>query len=421
VRICCTVAIPHERIKKVNNKMNKRKIGFSMFVLLLLPLFAFNGQAVTSNNPQVSGYYTSTVSQAYGIEASTNVTVTNEIAMDGYTFTADDKAPSALQAGVARTFSDSYSGSFFSSVSTEEGMWQTLSIVKESSMTQYSLKRDELGIETFYTLEDVYTVVNRAMQSYGKTANDLVVEQIYAEIVLDKTSIDNFFADTQTDQIQNVAENYATDTTKVATVLDPVFDDYIYDLCFAPVNVSTYATGWTIAEEVENVFTNSSDSSLDGATKLGSIRNALYGYLGAVYLPSVAQSPKVAVEPSQPSADEGSRFFGFEVRADNTYILKFNLLGDLVSNSKIIQNFGLALAQIFPSTMVLNQQAFPFWVHLLVSAIIATVVAGVYLLIAQIKSKKEKKKTFLKVWLIAFGICMLIMVISFPMLLSFTA
>jgi len=378
------------------------------------------GQAATASpalegvNIIVKGYYTATASLSYA--ATTNVSATYVLDIDS--FTAENKAPSDLKASVARTFSNTYGGYFSTSTSTVRGMWQTVKITPENEYTQYSLSRDEIAVQTFYTTEDLYTQLDRTMQSYGKTAADATIEQIYAELTLDRSVIDSFFQATQTEQIQTVAENYATDQQKIATVLDPIFDQYIYDLCFAPVNLTDYATGWTIADEVDNVMTNTTDTALDGATKLGSIRNALYGYLGSVLLDDEVIGAQG--DFTKPPAEDNGRFIGFEV-TDTTYIVKFNLLNDLVSSSKLIQNFGFALTQIFPSTMIGEQQAFPFWVHLLVSFVIGAIVAGIDAVIATTKGKKKKKERAWKVFAIAFGVTMLIMAISFPMLLSFTA
>jgi len=382
--------------------------------------------AATVNPPVISavveiqGNYTATAAFSYNYPLATS-TIDQNYVLSSDQVSAENTKPSDVitSSSVTRLYSNSFAGGLSTGTSSIRSVWQTVMVTPETANTQLSTKKD-LTAETFYTLEDLYTQLNRSLLAVGKTAADADITKITLEITLDKASVDYLFTQAKnSDSFTSIAEQDPTNQAKIAVALDPIWDNYLLDMVYAKINLTDYAAGWDIGEEIANVTTSVTDNDVDGLVKYGSMRNALFGYIGAIIADDNVINPSPKLMPNNPPVSEDSYFVGF-VDAGTYYVVDFNLFGDFVSSNKLIQGMGLALSQIFPSVLINNQQAFPFWVHLLVSAIIATVVALLYVAVKGVKSKKLKKQLFVKVWLIAFAITMLIMVISFPMILSFT-
>ena len=375
---------------------------------------------VVSAVVEIQGNYTATAAFSYNYPLTTS-TVDQNYVLSSDRITAENTKPSDVidSSSVTRLYSNSFAGGLSTGTSSVRSVWQTVMVTPETANTQLNTKKD-LTAETFYTLEDLYTQLNRSLLAVGKTAADADISKIILKITLDKSSVDYLFTQAKhSDSFTTIAEQDPTNQAKIAVALDPIWDNYLLDMVYAKVNLTDYAAGWDIGEEIANVTTSVADNDVDGLVKYGSMRNALFGYVGAIIADDSVINPSPKLMPNHPPVTDDNYFVGL-VDAGTYYVVDFNLFGDFVSSNKLIQGMGVALSQIFPSVLINNQQAFPFWVHLLVSAIIATAVAAIYVAVKGVKSKKLRKELFVKVWLIAFGVTMIIMVISFPMILSFT-
>jgi len=311
---------------------------------------------------------------------------TQTVVLSSDSFSATDLAPDDLKAsGVTRTFSSTYAG-YVTSSESERGIWNTLEFIDENSFSQYDIEQD-IDVYALTPTEPFTDTITRFMSAIDATwtYENFTVSSALAYISFDKTAIDNFLLDAKAkDNYATVASQYSTDNQKIITLLDDVFDNHILDIVYSIVNETDYTTGWTVSEEVEAVLGgNATDTSLDGATEIGSIRNLIYGYIGNIIAPDSVV--KTAVEPNP--IERSGRIVGL-LATETTYVIKFDLFTDLVSGSKVKALFDTVFTTIFPHIEVAGTVVLVWWGNLIVGAIFG-VIAG---LIGYFATKKKKLK-----------------------------
>ena len=397
-----------------------------LFVFLLLTSFLLAGLPNTSQAAVGADFWiTDATLVIEGNRPSSSVLLsvplatynaTQTLVLDSYSWDADDLSPADLKAtGVSKKYSSDFAGQVLlppsASMSSARGIYSTLRVTDESSFVEQTLKTD-LDVQTFYTLDSIYETINTTMLAYGLTAENFTAETCKIRLTFDKSLVDSFFADVAADSMyDSVATEYYTDTSMVADLFEDYFRETMLDLVYTKVNLTDYATTDDIATEMEDVLGgNATDTSLDGATIIGSIRNAAVGFIGLQLAEETTISadvtPKAAVNHNT------DRFVHFEA-TDDSYIIDFSIFSDFISGSKIIQNFGLAIAQIFPHTTTASGSiAFPLYVHLIVIAIIG--LAAGLIGYATTDGKKKKKRNFWKTFGIAAGVTAIVMFLGFP-------
>ena len=328
-----------------------------------------NGTRPVSTNPGRA------VQTDFIIGLDTTTKLVETIVLDGLNWNAgDDLAPSDyLSTGVTRTYSSSVIGSVtLPSTYGASGVYSTLRATDENNYAEQAVDRD-LDLYTFYTLDNFYDTVNTKMVSYGYTVANYTCNYAKLRMSFDKTLVDAFFTSIAgDDDFVELRDDSYTSTTAVADLFEDHFKTSMLDLVYSKVNVTDYATSWTIGSEIESVLGgNDTDTSIDG-TGNGhvSIRNAAIGFIGLYMADDTVIDPSAVVKSVLPG--QADQFIKI-IETDDSYLIAFNIFSDFVSSSLIIDHFGLALAQIFPHVETASGLAFPLYVHLIVIAVVSLI------------------------------------------------
>lgn len=350
------------------NKLN-RTIVVVLFSFLMLLSMSLSGNAATeisTTDPAIKSVdlvFNGYIPVSLGVSAVYNATIPT-IGLQTVGFAEEDQAPDHFQTdGITRTFSDSFATSI-STPSSARGIFQTLKTIAESEFSQHTVDK-AVSVHTYSPLEPFYNTINDTMNALDPafTAANFTVGDMYALIAFDKGVIDALFEAFKAKSLYgDIAETYSTNTQMITTLLDDVFGENLFDIIYAPVNTSTYATDWTIAEEVHAVMGgNATDTSINGTTKIVSMRNAIIGYLGE----RIVSDTVVGQEAIMPFPESDSDvIFGFSQTA-TTYTLKFRIMGDFI-NSPLSEDMELLLATLQPADIdTLNQGIDLHWRNLL--------------------------------------------------------
>lgn len=346
-----------------------------------------------------------------GLDATTKLVET--IILDGLNWNAgDDLAPSDYaSSGITRTYSSSVIGSVtLPSTSGASGVYSTLRATDENNYAEQTKDKD-LDVYTFYTLDNLYDTVNTKMVSYGYTVANYTCNYAKLRMVFDRTLVDVFFGDIAgDDDFAELRDEDYTSTTAVADLFEDHFKYSMLDLIYSKINVTDYATSWTIGSEVQSVLGgNATDLSIDGTgNKHVSVRNAATGFIGLYMADDATIDPPSTVVKSVLPGQNADQFVKL-LTTDDSYIIDFNIFSDFVSSSLIIDHFGLALAQIFPHVTIGDQLAFPLYVHLIIIAVAALIGGG----IGYFVGGKDKKAFWKAAAWTAIGIGIM-MFLAFP-------
>ncbi len=406
--------------------MKKNKIFSSIIMLTILCSFlgAFAPQSVVGSAGAsfwlTGGEVTITGDRPTGsgagnirmdIVAPLSVTIPNAtqvIILDNHAWNADvELAPNDLATtGITRAYSSSYAACV-SRIEGAAGIFSTLRILNEDNFTEHTTDKD-VDVLTLYSLEPIYTTVNTAMTAYGLTVANFTPYTVKVQLSFDKSLVDTFFTNVAGDaNFADIAENHFTDTALIANLIEDYFAVTMLDLVYGNINMTDYATAWTIGAEVESVLGgNATDVSVDYALELGSIRNAAIGFIGLHLADLSSAGIPQSVMPELPSEDYFSAF----AQTDDEYLLDFSIISDFVSSNALIAGLGVLLSQMFPHVATASGGvAFPLYVHLIVIGVVG-LIAGV---IAYFVSGKDKK-AFWKAFGIAAAVTALVMFLGFP-------
>ena len=323
-----------------------------MAFVMLLPVLTANPSmaAINPSDPFITGV--NIVLEGYepiplGLNAVYNASIP-PIGLEAASFTDASQSSSDLASdGITRTYSDSYLGAIINAgYSSASGIYQTLKGIQEDEFSQYTTDR-EVTVFNYYAQETFDQTINDTMNAINPDWSDqnFTCGDMYALITFDKALVDAFFTDAKAKStFGDVADLYSTNQQMITTLLDDVFGLHLFDIIYAPINETAYATAWTLDQEVRSVLGgNDTDSSLDGATKIVSVRNAMVGYIGQnIAADSVVGS---AAAIGNPSTDA---IFGFTATA-TTYTIKFRIKADFVS-SPVASAFNSLFTIIQPGT-----------------------------------------------------------------------
>ena len=370
--------------------------------------FWITGGEVTIEGDRPSGSGAGNIRM--NIVAPLSVTVPNatqSMILDNHAWNGEvELAPNDLATtGITRAFSSAYATSV-SKIEGAAGIYSTLRILNEDNFTEYTTDKD-VDVLTLYSLEPLYDTVNTAMTAYGLTVANFTPYTAKVQLTFDKSLVDAFFTEVASDvNFADIAENHFTDTALIANLLEDYFAVSMLDLVYGKINMTDYATAWTIGAEVESVLGgNATDVSVDYALELGSIRNAAMGFIG-LHLADLSNTgiPQ-AVKPELPSADR----FMVIAQTDTSYLIDFNIISDFVSSNALIAGLGVLLAQMFPHVATAAGMAFPLYVHIIVIGVVG-LIAGI---IGYFVGGKQWK-AFWKAFGIAAGVTAIVMFLGFP-------
>lgn len=405
--------------------MKSKKIFSSVFILaMLLSIFgAFAPQSVVGSAGAsfwvTGGEVTITGDRPTGsgagnirmnVVAPLSVTVPNAtqgIILDNHAFNgAVELAPNDLATtGITRAYSSSYA-TCVSKVEGAAGIYSTLRILNEDNFTEHTTDKD-VDVLTLYSLEPLYDTVNTAMSAFGLTVANFTPYTVKVQLAFDKSLVDTFFTEVASDvNFADIAENHFTDTALISNLMEDYFAVSMLDFVYGRINMTDYATAWTIGAEVESVLGgNATDVSLDGALELGSIRNAAIGFIGLHLADLSSAGIPLSVQPELPSADR----FSVVAATDTEYLLDLSVISDFVSSNALIAGLGVLLSQMFPHVETAGGVAFPLYVHIiciglvgLISGVIGYFVGG------------KQWKSFWKAFGIAAGVMAIVMFLGFP-------
>ncbi len=344
------------------------------------------------------------------VVAPLSVTVPNatqSIILDNHAFNgAVELAPNDLATtGITRAYSSSYA-TCVSKVEGAAGIYSTLRILNEDNFTEHTTDKD-VDVLTLYSLEPLYTTVNTAMTAFGLTVANFTPYTVKIQLAFDKSLVDAFFTEVASDvNFADIAENHFTDTALISNLMEDYFAVSMLDFVYGRINMTDYATAWTIGAEVESVLGgNATDVSVDGALELGSIRNAAIGFIGLHLADLSSAGIPLSVQPELPSADR----FSVVAATDTEYLLDLSVISDFVSSNALIAGLGVLLSQMFPHVATASGVAFPLYVHIICIGLVG-LVAGTISYFVNDKSWKA----FWKAFGIAAGVMAIVMFLGFP-------
>jgi len=338
--------------------MKNKYLPFVVLTLMLLVVPAISHKTVFAtaekSDPWVTGIncYIEGYVPASGSGDSMNY-VSNEglaVSMTIDSFYELDIAPEQFATtGITRTYSDSIAAKITDLDSTR-GIYQTLLGIPETDFSQIDNDR-ETTVYTFTTTKIFAEEAEDAAQDYDAdyTYANFTVNKMYVTFQFDRDVVDSFFTDAKNRApYSDIAEDLSTSSSAVITLLDEVFGDSLFDVVYAPVNVTDYSSTWSVKQEFRSVLGgNETDDSVDDTVKIVSLRNALVGYLGQnVVADSVVDVPTAAAYEHPELPDSVGPFFGFTA-TDSAYYLNFDIKTDF-ANSPLLGNYtcGFALFQV---------------------------------------------------------------------------
>jgi len=192
----------------------------------------------------MEGYQPDAMPAAMGLNAVYNATIPT-VSLQGAGFTETDKNPADFASeGITRTYSDAYLGAIMeTSINTASGIYQTLKGIIETEFSQATVDQD-VSVYTYTPLESFYQTVNDTLNALDPdwTAQNFTIGDLYAEISFDKAMMDAFFLEVKSKaNFDFIAEEHSTNQQMITTLLDEIFGANIFDIIYAPVNVTDYA------------------------------------------------------------------------------------------------------------------------------------------------------------------------------------
>ena len=350
-----------------------------------------------------------------GLTFSSTENNTLTLELDSSAVAAEDLTCDVINSST-KYYSPSFAGKMSSGTTPASvtGIWQNLMFLSENGFSSYADKEDS-DLIAFYQPESIDAVLTRALKGVNSayTYQNATILDIYATLSVKKTKFDTFAQAVASDEdYSEIAEKYSTDQTKLTTLFDSYFKDYLRSITFMTVNVTGYNSGWTVADELENV-TTTTDNSIDGLKSLYEIRNALTGYI------SLVQAPDDVIGGTTPASvpnEHFGKFIGIEV-TDENYNVKVGLLSDFTQNNIITKGLTLALTQLFPHIVTgSGKVVFPLWADFVVPAIMILAGYGIYTMVKTFRGKrikiKDPKKTAVYL-LITYAVLVLMMILVY--------
>ena len=290
---------------------------------------------IKGDQPELEGSESKSISFYISLDEDPYNASVPAVSMIGDTFFEESIASEDfLTDGITRTFSSS----IFSDLDFESaaGLYQTLQGIDEDKFSQYAVDRDTT-VFTYATAEPFNETITNEMDNFDPdwTSDNFTCATIYMVLTFDRVQVDAFFAQALAkDGYGLVADEYSTNAQMITTLLDDVWSDHIFDMIYSPINETLLETGISISEEVEAVMsTNSSDTSINGTTKIVSMRNAAAGFIGQ------KMAPTTTIELDAIPSPNGNPFFGFEQTAV-TYTIYFDVKGDYCTGDTVDGNMG---------------------------------------------------------------------------------
>ena len=292
-------------------------------------------------------------------DTTLNTTRTYQLISDAYYET--DVYPELLNVtGVARTYSNSFYSTMSTTTQDENGIWQKLMTLPENTFATWDKKIDG-DVILHYDNEALSTKMTAVAQTInaGWTHVNLTITDVYSTMKIYQDKFDAFATQVKADSNYDLVTS--TDSDDVENLFDPYFAKQMLGMTYMPINLTAYATGWTIPEEIANVTESATDNSVLGAQKVTEIRNAIAGYTGFIIADDSVIKNAVDTTP-QPDPEYK---YGIQslVRADDTdtYNIKVGLLSDFASGNDLIAGLTCCFAQIFPHVVQDGITAFPSW------------------------------------------------------------
>ena len=410
--------------------MNKLKIGKTKkFLLVLLILSSVLVMPFTSTvkgaviNPDPWVLSVDIVFEGYQPDVSLSMltlrnnlvanTIYNasipDVGLTGTHFFEEEINSKDLQTdGITRTFSSSIASEI--SYESAGGLYQTLQVIDENDFSQYSVDRETTTFS--FTTEDAYNkTITEELEDVDPdwTYLNFTCAKMYYVITFDRTAVDAFFTQAKAKATYaEIAETYSTNKQMITTLLDEIFTDHIFDIIYAPVNISTYASTWTIADEVRAVMGgNATDTSFNGTTKMVSIRNAIVGYIGHRIAPTTVIEAQGLNDPFVSSG----LILGLEQTA-TTYSITLDVKQDFCTANTVDGSLAGFFGILQPGQIETGVQVTYYVGMGLLIGLAAGFVAG---LIALVLAKNNKNKAW-----ITFAAFIVVTAITFVLYIVFT-
>jgi len=381
---------------------NKTKLILPLFLVfcLLLPLAVSNNNvkaALTANDPYmigvntfIEGYYGANVNLALsGTNASEVIPV---ISLESEVFTATDQKVSLYQTdGISRTYSSSMYTSITTSYASARGIFDTLRAMDETEFNQKATEYD-MSIYTFSPLESFDKTINDTIIALDDTLTNanFSCSKIYTVMTFDRVLVDEFFtaakakgsfADIAADSV------LSSDPDVIRVLLDEIFGARIFDIIYSPYNrtldIAADST-WTIHNEIVSVMGgNATDSSVNGTTGVGSMRNGVFGFLGkSIVADSVVGQALSAYIPEDV-------FSNFKA-TPTTYSFQFTLTKTDYANSAVGLGMGAVFSMFQPAIVSIGGVNFNInFADAILIGLAAGAVAGILGFLIAKSSKKE--------------------------------
>lgn len=346
------------------------------------------------------------------------------MASDGIDGAYTDCKMTWINGSAGHTYSPSYGAFFGTETEGARNVYQTLSITSENDYSGHATA-DDLTYVVYQLLESPATYLDRVMAGISASYTSANATIIYARYITEanKANVDDIFATATEDNSWEDTSTYASDTGKVRGLFEDVFADAgVAGLIYGVAQTSSWATGKTVFDHIDDAMTNTSHPAIPGATKTAHIRNAYFGYTGYAVAEAVDIEGAGSIEAVNPTYDESP--FSLIAQTDDAYVISFNVFSDLTTSSKLVAGITTFLTEIFPSDKTLaGATVFPIWVHFLLPLVVILGVMGIVAIVKLAKKKTIKisnPKRIVWALVISYAVMVGIMFLIYGASLSWT-
>ncbi len=306
------------------------------------------------------------------------------VSLVGTSFFDQDLASEDYQTdSITREFSSDIASKI--DIESAGGIYQTLQMIGENDFSQYAVDRDTT-IFTYTTAVPFNETIVNELQDVDPDWNitHFDCRKMYTVLTFDRALVDAFFAEAKAqDGYGLIADEHSTSTQMITSLFDNVFSNHIFDIIYSPVNVSDYASDWSVAQEVHAVMGgNATDTSILGVTRTVSMRDAAIGHIGQKL------APTTTIELDSYPTEGESPIYGFEQTA-TTYTIYLDIKSDYTTGNTVDGNLSGLFSLFQPGEITSGAQLISYYgIGGLIGLASGLAVAFVTLLIARDSKNK---------------------------------
>lgn len=347
------------------------------------------------------------------------------MASDGIDTAYEDVRMDWINGSAGLTYSPSYGAFFGTETDGARNVYQTLSITAENDYSGFASK-DDVTCVVYQLLESPATYLDRIMAGISASYTSANATIIYARYITEanKANVDDIFTTATLDNSWADTSIYASDTGKVRGLFEDVFADAgVAGLIYGVTNTTSWDTGKTVSDYIDDSLTNTSHPAILGASKIAHIRNAYFGYTGYAVAEAVDIEGAGHIQNIDPNPYTDAPF-SLIAQTDDAYVVSFNVFADLTTSSKLVAGITTFLTEIFPSDKTLaGATVFPIWVHFLIPLIIILGVMGIIAIVKLVRKKTikiAKPKRIIWALIITYAVMVGIMFLIYGASVSWT-